>query len=256
MDITISGDQVQVGKKWLPGKNGVSNFCRVVANNCLSGMREEPIPDNVRWIVERGEITVYVLELPPELRLLLWGDEGRQEPDDDYEEGGWEVAIGEATQRYSVATPYVVMVVPFYQNKLHGNIKAHYRNQPLKSLDDPLFKTNLLNIHDLVCIDPGITGEEKTHEEILRKILDNLWNGEFNGDMRSSDWHNFLEETSDSRLTSIEAWQKASQKDPNFVLDVEWIPYNYTLRQVVMSHFNAASPCNAKTIGNLMLKAS
>ena len=42
----------------------------------------------------------------------------------------------------------------------------------------------------------------------------------------------------DPRVASIEAWQDATNADPNFAMDVPWLPTGHTLAQVVDRIFN------------------
>lgn len=259
MDITLKGTHAQVGEKIILGTTNIpiSKFCQVIAGECVTGMNPEPIPDNVRWVVERGPFAFYVLEFQPELRTVNWGEDGYSVGD-----GGddWIFEKGQGASPYTVATPYLVMTVPFYHNNLYGSPCVFYRNEPLGSLDDPLCMTNLFNVSGSACLgNPNLDYQKMSRHEVLNEIVHTWWSGEFNGHMPGSDWHRFTDHTSDTRLLSIEAWQEASLADPQFVLGVNWLKTNYTLRNMIKSSFHNISgglaPGTSTQLNNLLLMA-
>ncbi len=248
-------------------KIGVEAFCGLVSKNTVSGMHDDPIPDNVKWVVRSGALTVYILELKPELRMVRWVNEkkGRSIASAKGDENGYE-------QR-KLATPYVVMSVPFTNGQLHSQVELFYRNGPLTSLDDPLFMCNLLNVSmgsrveghsgfkTWVCTQYLNTGGCKGTTDILNEIVSHVFGGGFN---RSSDacegasgFSTYEASHSDERVRNVDRWEKESEKNPRFVLDVDWIKAKATPRDLIqfrMRQFGMAqAPADAKAIGNIML---
>jgi hypothetical protein len=82
-----------------------------------------PHADNVKWIAKAGNLEVYIVELKPELRRVKWVAES----------GGGD---SEGYVVRKLATPYVVLAVPFVAGKLHPQLELFYRTEPLRSLDD------------------------------------------------------------------------------------------------------------------------
>ncbi len=256
MTITITGKTVVMGWEHMP----VDKFCQLIADkSAITGMRADPIPDNVRWIAESGDHAVYVVELQPELRTVNWADYY----DDDDEE--------HEAQKYTIATPYVILRVPFYKNIIKGCVEVFYRNAPLKSIDDELYRTNLRNVcmgdgihyYASLCIDGLQTDSSMSRNEVLNELVNHLWSGEFNKEL-GSEFECMSHE--DKRLSSIERWQKESIKDPKFVLGVKWLPamntcgtpHQATVKDSISLHFKhytgGTSPASATALGNLMLK--
>lgn len=252
MEITLEADKALIGpKKTVP----IQQFCRVVADNCVTGMSDKPIPDNVRWIVESGDRAVYIVELQPELHSIecYFG----VCPCSECRENGTNGEQG----RFTIATPYVILKVPFHKNRLQEYTEVFYRNRPIESLDDELFLTNLPNTangggesHGWMCMDGVKTKTSMTREQVLGVIVNHLWCGEFNNEISSSNFHNFMD--CDKRLSSMAAWQEASLKDPSFVLGVNWESCRHTIGDAIRKHFSSPGPANVTRLGDLVLKAS
>lgn len=259
--IKLSGDSVDgVGKKFK-----VDAFCDLLAKNTVSGLHDEPIPDNVKWIVRAGKLEVYILELKPELRRVKWVNATTTKQSAKQDENGYSFR--------TLATPYVVMSVPFFGGQLQTQLELFYRNGPLAGLDDPLSMCNLLNVSigkrvdgqvgvkTWVCTQYLNTGGCKGTTDILNEIVSHVFGGGFN---RSSDacegasgFSTYEASHSDERVRNVDRWEKESEKNPRFVLDVDWIKAKATPRDLIqfrMRQFGMAqAPADAKAIGNIML---
>lgn len=255
--ITINNKKVKMDDKEMD----VDNFCGLVSQHTASGMHEQPIPDNVKWIARAGALEVYIVELKPELRWIKWIDESNKED-------------SEAYQHRKLATPYVVLAVPFLGGQLHSQLELFYRTKPLTSLDDPLYMSNLLNVSTGRVIDgqvgvktwvctqylnlQGVKGPANT----LSEIISHIFGGGFN---RSSDRNEgnsgFLmyekHKGADKRVNDVVRWEKESEKDPRFVLEVDWINAGCTPRDLIQFRMNqfkvAEAPKTSMAIGNILL---
>ena len=255
---TITIDGTSVSMEGSKKKMGVDQFCNLVAQSTISGLHSEPIPDHVKWIARSGPLSVYIAEFKPELRRIKWIDDNSPVP---YGDG--------ATYKYrKLATPYVVMKVPFCGNQLQGTVEVFYRNLPLVSLDDSLSYCNLLNVSPgaygctaWFCTQyldvSGMSGPA----DILTGILSHVWGGGFN---KSSEAHEgqscfslCQSKKLDSRVTDVNTWEKESEKNPRFVLDVKWHNTAVTPRSLIESEFKRVNittcPNNSKALGNIML---
>jgi hypothetical protein len=232
MSIKISEQSVRVnGKLW----GTVKGFCGLVSQNTVTGLRDEPLPDNVKWVIEVSNKTMYVLEFPPELRNVLW--------EDDY---------GYSRQR-TIATPYVVMAVLFYEPG-HMCAAIYYRNKPIKSLDDKLYYTNLYNTSSgAVCLDGLKPQYDWSHTQALSELVTHFWGGEFNQEI-TTNFFEAREYSNDERISTIERWEEESKRNPKFVLDVKWPKAHETLRTLAYDWL-PGSISHAKHLGNLILAA-
>ncbi len=252
MVITIRDKIVQRGRK----KMGVSQLCRLIAQHTISDMSDKPIPDNVRWLCESGKHAVYIIELQPELRSILWTD---------YPHNEWYEEDDAVAGTYTVATPYVILKVPFYKSRILGDVEVFYRNQPLQSIDDELYHTNLHNVKQFysskgyLCCDGLTVSPGLDRAEVLGELVNHLWSGEFNLEL-GQNFENFANSGHDKRLATIDAWQAASLADPKFVLGVKWLHANVTVRDLIEIHFRnqaiGVSPASSSQLGNLILSAS
>lgn len=249
MNIHISGESVRAGKK----STSVAEFCRIISQHAIVGLRKEPIPDGVKWVVGNEKFTTYVIEMPPGTRTITCDMEDDDNHYSEFERG-----------RYSVAFPYVVLVISV-QSKRVKHAEVFYRNQPLRHIDDELFLTNLPNTAETgggfksyLCLD-GLLADFKyyypqSNNELLGHAINHLWSGEFNRQLGGS-FEAFANR--EERLSSFAMWELESQKDPSFVLGVQWINPGLTVRQAIQNHIKVFS-CPIKTskqLGNLILNA-
>jgi len=261
--ITLSGSEVVAFEK----KYKVDAFCKLITENTVSGLYPEPIPDNVKWIVRSGKVEVYILELKPELRRVQWIAEGSTKAEKSDGKGN-----GYTFRR--LATPYVVMSVPFVNGQLQPLLELFYRTEPLKSLDDKLSVCNLLNVSQGARVEGGYGFKNwvctqyleipagAPRADVLSEIISHVFGGGFN---RSSDHDEGASgfsvyesaKDADLRVRDVNKWEAESLKDPGFVLDVNWLDAKATPRDLIefrMKQFKAEpAPSNSKTIGNLLL---
>jgi hypothetical protein len=241
----------------------LSQFAEEVAAATLRGLTSEPLPDNLKWAPECGKLKIYIVELTPQLRWIKWLADNSPRP------FGREAAYAE----YRLATPYVVLKVPFWNGHIIPRIEVFYRNQPLESDDGQggeLFWPNLYNVsvnaygctawycsqHLAVARTPGPV------QHALHEVVHHLFGGGFNA---SSEAHEGLstfglcaQEKVDDRVTDVHRWAEASQQDPRFILSVHWKTTGLTIRDLIESelkhHKIARAPRTAQALGNMLLR--
>jgi hypothetical protein len=141
--------------------------------------------------------------------------------------------------------------VPFLHGKITSRVELFYRNQPLKSLDDELLWSNLLNVspHAYQCRAwlctqylatelagaSGITGG-------LNALMHHTfglggWNWSSDLSEGKSAFTLAKEMNVDPRVTDVNRWEAESQADPKFVLQVAWKPVGVTVRQLIQDDF-------------------
>ncbi len=237
--ITIEDDQVRLhdGRRTTEVVN-IPQFSRAISLNTVHGMEAQPFADNLKWRVACRTTSIAVVELKPELRWIRWIREDSPAP----------YGPAATTNDYKLATPYVIVVVPFRRQRLVHRVQLFYRHRPLADLDGAggmLFWPNLLNVSphaqgclawcctqylDMSSIPPDINSG-------LQAVINHLWGGQFN---RSSETHEGASTFSkamadgiDARVTNVERWQAASEADPDFVLSVNWRSTERTVRDVL-----------------------
>lgn len=251
--ISIDGSSVKMDGK----KLAVDNFCNLISQNTISGLDNEPIPDNVKWVVRAGKLAVYIAEFKPELRWIKWLADDSPAP-----------YGGAATYKHrKLATPYVVMKTTFVANALQGTVELFYRNLPLAGLDDELFHCNLYNVspgaYDCkawFCTQYLNVQRLKGPTDILSGILSHVWGGGFNASSEANEGRSGFslaqEKKIDQRVTDVNRWEKESEKDPRFVLGVDWVKAGTSPRDLIqreLHRFQVAAPATSKALGNILL---
>jgi hypothetical protein len=187
---------------------------------------ETPIlPLGTRYYLKKGEVEVLAIEQAPAIRTITFDN---TQFSDDYKDGKGRIVYGKSGT-YQLAFPYVVFIITFLENELQGDYcSVFYLKNRLKTVSDNLCYTNLTNIgreEPLICpICVGNALNYLNHRKPIAKqaqvFIDSFWNSSFNSDI-TGDYVTSRE--LDSRILNFETWQKASKKNPKFILKVPWI---------------------------------
>jgi len=205
------------------------------------------LPDGVKLEKTRGPITVWVYERPPQVYSLKWIAGDSPAP------------FGKETKYRTVriALPYLLVLAVFERGAGDHLMLSHrnecfFLNAPLKSPQDKLFYPALLNCskfepqegHPLswICtakLDVRSLALEKDHNRRMRESLRALLHCLLETGYNQSSEHNeesswFTESTGvDPRVSTVEKWERATAKDPLFVLDVPWLETGFSLDGVI-----------------------
>jgi hypothetical protein len=241
----------------------VESWLRQVTRNALRGLTKEPLADNVKWLVSCGVVDVVIVQLDPALRAVQWIAPNSPAP----------FGPKATVRQRRLATPYVILKVPFRKKRIQQRVDVFYRNEPLQSASGPggeLYWPNLLNVspnaHD--CLSWFCTQflEQEGPLQGLRRGLDavthHLWGGHFN---LSSEAHEGLstfgkarEDGVDPRVTDVDRWEAESITDPRFVLSVDWRSTGMDVYRLVLSELSAQGvepfPKSASTLANHVLR--
>lgn len=243
--IILQGSEARVtGGDGAEAKADLETFIHNLCQANLQGFDPESLADNVKWKVVSGPATVCIVELKPQLRRLMWIAKNSPVP----------YGPTAVYQERRLATPYIVLKVPFLKGKIIGRAELFYRNEPLRTLGDQLYWSNLLNVSPnaygciaWVCtqylgsekVQPGITGG-------LDALVHHLFGGGFN---QSSERHEGASAFSkaqsdriDPRVTDADRWEAESVKDPRFVLSVRWKPIGMTVGQLIQTELAKNGP--------------
>jgi hypothetical protein len=255
--MVLEGDAVRVDfPDSEPMTIPLTDLVETVHHHGVRGLDEEPLADCVRWRIECGALTVFIVELKPMVRAVTWIDPKSEVPFGE-----------EATYRtYRLETPFVVLKVPFLRRQLVHMCELFYRTAPLKRLDDELLWPNLLNVSPAAygctawlctqnlghAFGSGVFGFPSSHRRARRAVrmvdqldavVTHLWNGGFN---RSSEAHEgssafekAVRERVDKRLAGVEQWQQASLEEPGFTLEVKWKETGLTVRKLIEQQLGA-----------------
>lgn len=192
----------------------------------------EVIPDGVRFIRSRGQVTVLVMEDLPQVRTVKWLCDDSPRP----------FGPGAQYRTVRLAFPFVVIIVALRMGGLTGYQQCYYRTQRLRTLDDELLFPNLYNVANgyqqqcwlcLANIRRDLT-PLSWHDKV-NTIHTHIWAAGFN---QSSEVHEGMSywqkmRDVDDRVASLAAWEQATQGDPLFPLAVKWRSAECTVGDVV-----------------------
>lgn len=234
--ITLTGRKIHVTGGDGADLNGeLDKFIDALHRASVRGFEDLPLPQNIAWKIEAGPLSLCFVQLEPALRRLDVIDPASPVP----------YGPGALYKARTLATPWVVLKVPFLGGMITNRCELFYRNDMLRSLDDPVFWPNLYNVSPnaygckaWICTQylysenpkPGVTNG-------LDALCRHLWGGGFN---RSSEHHEgssgfskAVAEKVDPRVTDIDRWEQESAKDWRFITTVNWKPVGMSVRQLI-----------------------
>lgn len=183
-----------------------------------------------RLYAEAGGTVLVVFEEEPGLRTIHLNYE---------EEEGY----------FTLAFPYVVFLVKMGQKDdgfYRYSLSVYFRTESLKSMGDHLLIPCLSNLEEggrrastvgrqvhQVC-QHGMESD-KDVSALTKKVVSAFWQQTFTGERAGDDYVTVYRTGAHKipRLMSFEAWQKASQRQPDFPLKVRWVPTKFTLGKAV-----------------------
>lgn len=217
-----------------------------VLRSATMGTGEIVLPDGVKAVLSSGSITILVHQTPPAVHNLKWI--AAQSPRN--------YGTGTVYRRVRVALPYLIVLAVFWPGddgalRISGANEAFFRTEPLSSLDDDLYYPALLNCSRFddpddrrplswVCTQHMDRSYDSRGDECrrvrqgFRALMGVLLEDGFN---RSSEEHeagSWFQESARviPQVSTVEEWEKATEEDPLFVLEVPWLPTGKTVRQV------------------------
>jgi hypothetical protein len=168
-------------------------------------------------------------------------------------------------QAHRLSFPYLVYIFLFFQASFE-DMRVYYRTAPLQSPDDILLMPNLWNVQ----ADPAkpsacracLRGRpedlwERPLVQQAMMLLDFFWGTGFNTDIVG----NCFERARplDPRISSLEAWEAASEADPLFPLQIPWEQLELTVGEAI-DHLVESGPqprqaiADTSDLANLMYR--
>jgi hypothetical protein len=215
-----------------------NSFCNKL-DKCLSS--SELLPRNVRYYISSNRGTIVVLEEEPCIRSINVQSSFESEIENlritgRLEEFGYTDFLKDDGQpyRFTLSFPYIVYIIQIlpYPKSPSVKVSVFYRNAPLISLQDSLFKCNLLNVDSRNVCCMGSDFEIPKLADLNTKIniiLDSFWNSTFNREIR--DCYNSYEQN--PHLSTFLHWQYYSSKDPMFIMSEELISADQTVASAI-----------------------
>lgn len=162
------------------------------------------LPVGTRFFIQKKNVTVYVIEQPPQIRTVTFN---------------WEKRNGNG-RRYQLAFPFMVFLVTVVNRNFYS-LQVFFRKQPLGTYMDGLLCPSIPNVHDndfKVCF-PAPTSSNGSPVKVVEDAIQNFWGSEFNKDLAA-----FFNSAQSSfpQMSSLGRWAEESHKNPHFVLDINW----------------------------------
>lgn len=158
------------------------------------------LPMGTRWVVNRGDLTVFVVEQPPRKRLIRWER--------------FVLAV-------TLALPYVVFMVAVHRGRggvrRVVDLRTFFRNSPLITPDDHLYQCNLPNTyadgHYCWTEITEVAGENYSLPALVEGAIELYWQSYF---------RDFISFTDSFWINTFWGWWLVSKIRPSWVLKAKW----------------------------------
>lgn len=187
-------------------------------------------PSGTKFVETNMLQTVYVVEYAPQVRPVFFDRLFLLEEYPAY----FRDRRGGVSQLDPVplAFPYVVCIVSLVGSYIE-RFMVFYRNEPFRTRNDTLLRSNLPNTHRdcaLCMVTPGRTAEAPS--VVAEHALEDFWAGIFNSDLKI---HNYEPgKRLDHRIRDLRGWAAASKEDPLFALSVPWQPVGVSVADIII----------------------
>jgi hypothetical protein len=208
--------------------------------------RDVVLREGSATIQARDGTAVVIHETPHRVWNFKWIDENSPAP------------YG-PTARYRqvrLALPHVIVFAVFDINRrgvyqLSRVNECYFSNAPLKSFGQELYYPALLNCSNVrspdgrrlswICTEHLECVPQRANDDVnarvqgaLKALLRCLFETGFNYSSEHHEGRSWFSESKrvDPRIASAKAWEKATNKDPYFVLEIPWLPTGMTAAQI------------------------
>ena len=185
---------------------------------------------NIRSVYQQHGIAVMLIEVEPGVRTLRWlkSKSPRQ------------YGPGSEYRMVTLALPYQYFFVSVNaKGELDSKHSVYFLNRPLHSLQEPLGECHFYNcsvdaygVHCWICTQGtdfiyGGQGGGGAFSQAYA-FVESFYSSSFNASSEHHEGRSFWGKNrvlvQDERVSTISRWVKATRQDPNFILQVPWIP--------------------------------
>jgi len=167
-------------------------------------------PEDTKFAACDGASATFIIEQKPQLRTIINQNYSRT-----------------VAKKPRLAFPYVIFGFHFLKSGSMVSMTCHCTNKPLLTLDDEIYHLTISNIYK----EPFGTGVCRSYHSIddenlplhmrVSNYIAEFWQSGF----FSAKSHAAVR-TNDRRLATFEAWVKATEEDPRFILEIGWPKVN------------------------------
>ncbi len=252
--LAIRGRTVQAtSREGVKGRMKIEAFVRAMSPPRIDTC-DVILPDGIRRVRERGGVTLFVWEIPPQVYHVQWIDDGSPAP----------FGIPGKRVKYRhrrLAMPHIVMLAVFVTDSegrltLSSRNEAYFRNAPLTSGDDTLCFPALLNISKFpdeaaevrplawVCTQhtplDALAREPDDNQRIRngllalrRTVLETGFNYSSEHHELTSYWSLSAKKIPD--VADLDRWEARTREDPLFALEVDWLPASWKSKPLTVN---------------------
>ncbi len=183
------------------------------------------MPDHTRIYYRKGNTEVVLQEFPPQVRLLKFRGALVNRKNSTEQIAAAKMS---SVHHFSLALPYVVFLFKFV-NGTFIEVKCAFCDRPLKRLEERPLRPYLSNIDSnlSVCMGSSFDRSQLQPGQLTQQmalVLDHFWHSAFSDEWSTHFWQ--TRSQNDPRLETFQAWQKATEENPLFVVeDVHWLQH-------------------------------
>ena len=190
----------------------ISLLLRIETDNVKYSSGFSALPYGTRFFYHYKVNSVYVIEQLPQVRTVRF-------------------QYNEHRRQYRLAFPFVVFIANMERGRLI-DLFLFYRNSPLEKESDELYCPALPNIKEKefrLCFPfPEMVGAPAM---VVNEAIQNFWGSTF----KTDEWSTYFESAQHRfpQLSSLNKWEKESEKNPLFVLELNWKKTGISIKEFI-----------------------
>ena len=192
-----------------------------------------------RMYQSMGSQRFTTLEIPPHCRTVRWIS-GDHDNSSGHQADGVKPSGTKYETRF-LSFPWIVIMFTTEGGNITGHQQLYYRNAPLRPGETDLFHSNMCNVAKgygwkaWLCLQHLHANSRDQYglaDEVIHHALNAAFNRSSEINEGNSGWNRGMRAL-DKRFESLAKWEKASKREPNFILKVKWPSAGTTLEKEV-----------------------
>lgn len=178
----------------------------------------QTLPKNLRYIIDKGDKRIVIIEQEPQIRNITFAPMILNDERKILKKTGRLNSFSKTELKQStfhLAFPYTIFLFEFTRDNLNM-FYAFWSDERLSNIENLVYQFALPNISQdgSVCLGE-MNIEAKNFGHLCDDVIENFWQGQFSAHLDDSFQ---LYKKDNLKLATIYDWQRASQKDPSFML--------------------------------------
>ena len=221
--IRVEGEAVLAVEEIIHRRTTLPEWLAAMQKLSPEVLQSPVLPEGSILYAQKSVQQLVVINQPAAVKKVIWRTE-RYRDREQRNKTRWQLAV----------PPHVFLLT--FRNDAMRSSHIYFTPEPLTSIDDMLYRTNLANVYSAPSADgiptPICAGSTRLDVKApfaarCQAFIDAFWTTEFNDDIipvlrALQDGCCFTGDAPPAQLLNLHAWDKATADTPNFLSEMPW----------------------------------